>query len=198
MGMARGKVLSSEDSKPVQGANVIIKGTRTGVVTDSGGNFNINLADSSNRTLIAEFVGMESKEFKAKSDSQVQVKLDPAVSALNEVVVVGYGIKKAEAEAENEDYVPPQPVNGKSEFDKYIRENIHRPDTVTTGQRIVVVVSFLVRTDGSIDSIRIFRSPGKLFSNEAIRLIRSGPSWMPARDNGKKIDDEVRVRVVFR
>ena len=143
---------------------------------------------------------MESKEFEAKRDSQVQVKLDPSISALSEVVVVGYGTKKAKSEKEDVStgYAPPSPVNGKLNFDKYIKENQHRPDTITTGQRAVVVISFLVRINGSIDSIRIVSSPGKIFSDEAIRLIKSGPSWKPAEDNGKPIEDEVRIRIVFR
>lgn len=137
---------------------------------------------------------------RAKADSQKQISLDTSVLALNEVVVVGYGTRRAEYDNEviPSGYAAPQPVNGKSEFDKYIQENLQRPDTTTAGQRVVVIVSFLVRTDGSIDSIRIVRSPGKPFSNEAIRLIKSGPSWKPAEENGKMIDDEVRVRIVFR
>jgi TonB family protein len=197
---AKGRILSSEDNMPVPGANVLIKGTNTGVVTDAGGNFNITLPDSDNRTLVANFIGMESKEFEAKTDSQFQVRLDPSVSALSEAVVVGYGVKRAESEKEEAiaGYVPPQPANGKADFDKYIQENLHRPDTATAGQRIVVVVSFLVHTDGRTDSIKIVRSPGRSFSDEAIRLIKSGPSWKPAEENGKKTEDEVRVRIVFR
>ena len=195
-----GKVLSSEDNLPVPGANVLIKGTSTGVITDAGGNFSITVPDSINRTQITNFVGMESKEFEAKRDSEVQVRLDPSISALSEVVVVGYGTKRAESEKEEvfTGYAPPIPVSGKSNFDKYIKENQHRPDTITTGQRAVVVISFLVRINGSIDSIRIVRSPGKIFSDEAIRLIKSGPSWKPAEDNGKPIEDEVSIRIVFR
>lgn len=140
------------------------------------------------------------KEFKANADLQSQVKSDSDVSALSEVVVVGYGRKRAESEKEDVStgYTPPSPVNGKSDFDKYIKENLHRPDTITAGQRAVVVVSFLVHVNGSIDSLRIVRSPGKIFSDEAIRLITSGPSWKPAEDNGKPVEDEVRVRIVFR
>ena len=195
-----GRVLSSEDNLPVPGSNILKKGTSSGVITDAGGNFSITLPDTNNRTLIANFIGMESKEFDAKRDSQVQVKLDPSISALSEVVVVGYGTKKAKSEKEDvfTGYAPPSPVNGKSNFDKYIKENQHRPDSITAGQRAVVVVSFLVRINGSIDSIMIARSPGKIFSDEAIRLIKSGPSWKPAEDNGKPVEDKVRIRIVFR
>lgn len=142
----------------------------------------------------------ESKEFDVKADTQVQVRLDPSVTALSEVVVVGYGVKKTDSDNEeaNTGHTPPQPTEGKSKFDKYIQDNLHRPDSATTGQRVVVVVSFLVHVDGHIDSIRIVRSPGKSFSDEAIRIIKSGPSWKPAEDNGKPVEDEVRMKIVFK
>ena len=196
----RGKVLSSEDNLPLPGANVYVKGTKTGVVTDSKGNFNISLPDSNKRLLTADFIGMEPKEFMTKADSEVKVTLVPSISSLSEVVVVGYGVNKKEAmeEVNSEKRTPATPVIGKSDFDKYIRNNLHRPDTTTLGQRVVVVVSFLVKTNGSIDSIRIVRSPGKSFSDEAIRTLKSGPRWKPAEENGKPVEDVVRLRLVFK
>jgi hypothetical protein len=196
----RGKVLASEDNMPVPGVSILIKGTNKGVITDASGNFNISIPDSNNQTLVANFIGMTSQEFAAKADSEIRIRLNPSVSTLNEVVVVGYGSKRAEYDNKEESsgYVLPQPANGRSEFEKYIRENQQRPDTTTSGQRVVVILSFLVHQDGSIDSIRIVRSPGKPFSDEAIRLIRSGPSWKPAEDKGQIIEDEVRLRIVFR
>jgi TonB family protein len=135
---------------------------------------------------------------KAKSTafSQRQVMFDTSVSALEEVVVVGYG---ASSKKDTETgYTAPQPVTGKAAFDKYIEENIHRPDTITEGQRVIVVINFTVLSNGRLDSIKIIRSPGKAFSDEAIRLIKSGPDWKPAEENGKAIDEEVRLRIVFR
>jgi protein TonB len=63
---------------------------------------------------------------------------------------------------------------------------------------VVVIVSFLVQTNGNIDSIRIVKSPGKSFSDEAIRIIKSGPQWKPAENNGKPVEDVVRLRLVFK
>ena len=197
--MAKGKVISSEDNQPVPGATITVKGSKSGVMTDAQGYFNIRLYDTTGRTLVANSIGMESKEFEAKEDSQLLISLDPSVAALSEVVVVGYGVNRTDSEKQNiTDYSPPRPVDGKSEFDKYIRENIHRPDTVTSGQRVVVVVTFIVRTDGRVDGIAIVRSPDKSYSDEAIRLIKSGPAWIPATERGKIIEDSVRVRIVFR
>jgi hypothetical protein len=197
--LIRGRVLSAEDNMPIPGASVFIKGTKQNVVTDIGGNFAITIPDSSHRTLEANFIGMETKEVVAKSGKQLEIKLDPSLTSLSEVVVVGYGADKKEQEEDVlTDYVPPQPVNGKSDFDKYVLGNLHRPDSVTSGQRVVVVVSFLVRIDGTIDSLKIIRSPHKSFSEEAIRVIKEGPAWNPAYDNGKSVEDEVRLRIVFR
>jgi outer membrane biosynthesis protein TonB len=96
------------------------------------------------------------------------------------------------------DYIPAQPLTGKDNYDKYIQENIHRPDTIRTGQRVVVILEFKVLNNGKIDSIRIVQSPDILFSEEAIRLVKEGPEWKPAEQNKVKIDDRVIVRIVFR
>ncbi len=142
----------------------------------------------------------EDEEFEAEQDTPVNVRSDPRLSAQSEVVEVGYGVAKDESGKEEmpDGYIPPLPAVGKSNFDAYIRENIRQPDTTTSGQKVVVILNFIVHTDGSIDSIRILRSPGKLFSDEAIRLIRSGPAWKPAENNGSLIEDQVRVRIVFK
>ena len=85
-----------------------------------------------------------------------------------------------------------------SGFNKYIEDNLRRPDTETDGQRVVVVLNFRVDMNGKIDSIKVIKSPGKIFSDEAVRLIKEGPAWKPAEENGKIIDDEVRIRIVFK
>lgn len=195
-----GKIISSEDNMPVPGARVSIKGTNTAVVTDAGGNYRLPLPDSSRKTLVAQSIGMESKEFTAKADSREQVKLDPDVMSLSEIVVVGYGVKKSENDDSESPsgYIVAQPSIGKPAFNKYIESNIIRPDTLPSGQRAVVVLNIHINTDGSLGEIKIIKSPGKSFSNEAVRLIKSGPEWKPAIRDGKVIEDEVKVRIVFK
>lgn len=196
----RGKIISSEDNLPIPGVSLLIKGTNTGAKTDLAGNFSINTPDTSRVTLVANYIGMERKEFIANTNKPADIKLDPSISSLSEVVVIGYGIKRDDTD--NEEVSPehslPQPSVGESKFNKYVQENLHRPDTLTKGQRVVVVLGFLVRSDGSLDSIRIVRSPGKLFSDEAIRVLKSGPAWSPAKDKGNAVEEYVRLRLVFK
>ncbi len=140
------------------------------------------------------------KEQKVKSDFEDFINQDDSAYESNEVIITGSKKSRAASEKENtiKDYVPPQPVAGKEAFEKYLQDNQQRPDSATSGQRVVVVVSFMVRNNGTVDSIRIVRSVDKLFSGEAIRLILNGPSWKPAQADGKNIDEEVSVKVVFK
>jgi hypothetical protein len=194
-----GVVLSSEDSMPVPGASVMIKGTTAGVVTDMEGRFSIPLPETGrNVTLVASFIGMKTQELEVTSGTPAEIMLTPDLASLSEIVVVGYGSSKRVYDEAEEGYSAPRPIIGKAAYDRYISENIRRPDSASAGQRVVVVAGFRIRTDGSPDSIRIIRSPGTRFSEEAIRLIKSGPDWKPAELNGKVIDEEVRLRIVFR
>jgi hypothetical protein len=208
----RGKVISSDDNQPIPGANIVIKGTSVGTATDRGGNFKLTLPDADSHSLVASFIGMESKELQVMGDTVVKVSLDPSVLALNEVVVVGYGTQRREditaagavsridmeKKAPESEYYPTEPLTGRENYDKYIENNLRRPDILKNGERAVVVVGFVVESNGIIDSLKIIRSPGKLFSDEAMRLIKEGPGWKPAIKNGKTINDEVRIRILFK
>jgi CarboxypepD_reg-like domain/Gram-negative bacterial TonB protein C-terminal len=199
-----GTVISSEDNLPIPGAVVSLKGTKTRVITDTKGNFIIPLSDTVRPVLVAGFIGMESREVPAKEEANMKISLTPTAMALNEVEVVDYGkaseemTKGAIEKEENAEYSPAQPVTGKEDFDKYIEENLRKPASLPSGQRAVVVLNFVVKSDGTIDSLKAVRTPGPEFSEEAIRLIRSGPSWKPAVESGQTINEDVRIRIVFK
>lgn len=195
-----GRIISSEDNLPLPGAAIMIKGTKEGTVSDADGNFVIEGAVNPNMILVASYLGMDTKEFKPASGAGNEIKLDPSALALNEVVVIGYGVsgKSSGYEEDVTGYSPPAPVTGQREFNRYISENIVRPDTLTSVQKNVVVLAFRVSEEGKIGSITVVRSPGRIFTNEAIRLIKEGPAWNPARENGEAIPDEVRIRIVFK
>jgi outer membrane biosynthesis protein TonB len=196
----RGRIISSEDNQPLPGASITIKGTNLGAITDTGGNFRLDVNKTSDKVFVAQFIGMKPKEFKAGEETNLEIKLDPSLPELSEVVVVGYGVKDQEMEmaGKSSGYTLPQPVHGKADFDKYIRDNIKRPDNATSGQRVVVVLSFNVDKTGRPDSIKVVKSLDKAFSDEAIRLLREGPAWKPAMENGEIKRDEARIRIIFK
>ena len=79
-----------ETNKPIPGVNVVIKGTSKGTSTDQDGKFSIAVPDD-NAVLVFSFIGYSPKEVVVGSRTVVDVSLDPDVSTLTEVVVVGYG-----------------------------------------------------------------------------------------------------------
>lgn len=79
--------------EPVIGANVIVKGTTTGTITDFDGNFTLNAAKDA--ILSISFVGYKPAEVKAAPS--VTVTLQDDSQLLNDVVVIGYGsVKKSD------------------------------------------------------------------------------------------------------
>ncbi len=79
---------------PLIGANIIIKGTTTGVVTDFDGNYAVN-ADKGD-ILIFTYTGFETKEITVGDDAVINVTLAESAQALDEVVLIGYGSRKKE------------------------------------------------------------------------------------------------------
>ncbi|HVN58815.1 MAG TPA: carboxypeptidase-like regulatory domain-containing protein [Bacteroidales bacterium] len=193
-----GTITSADDNSPVAGVNVLVKGTKTGAVTDKNGTYKLTLPGKKDATLVASFAGMENKETRVGNDSVVNMALQGSVAGLDEVVVIGYGVSKNESEVAPADYTSPEPVEGKKKFDEYISENIRKPAGLMQGEKAVVIVKFTVRLNGKPDSIRILRSPGEDYSGEAIRLIKEGPPWKPATNGGEPVEEEIRVRIVFR
>ncbi|AEL27887.1 SusC/RagA family TonB-linked outer membrane protein [Cyclobacterium marinum] len=81
-----------ENNMGIPGASVLIKGTSTGAAADVEGNY--NLSAPSNATLVFSFIGYSSKEVKIENQTIVNVQLEPDISDLDEVIVVGYGTTK--------------------------------------------------------------------------------------------------------
>ena len=77
---------------PVIGANVLIKGTTKGVITDIDGNFSIDVEPGA--TLVISFIGYSSKEIVVGAENHYEVSLSEDTEMLEEVVVVGYGVQK--------------------------------------------------------------------------------------------------------
>jgi TonB-linked SusC/RagA family outer membrane protein len=88
-----GRVTGGSDGQPVPGASVLLKGTASGVVTDAGGNYAINVR-SANDVLVISSVGYRTQEVTVGNQSVVNATLTEEVGTLSEVVVTGYGSQR--------------------------------------------------------------------------------------------------------
>lgn len=84
--------VKDDEGNEVIGASVLIKGTRNGVVTDIDGNFVIDRVKLG-ETIVISYLGYKTVEVKFDG-SPLNIKLTNDNKALDEVVVVGYGVQK--------------------------------------------------------------------------------------------------------
>ncbi|MDW8852174.1 TonB-dependent receptor [Flavobacterium sp. MMLR14_040] len=85
----------SDANGPIPGANVNLKGTKTGVSTGFDGTYTIDVP--SNSILVFSFIGLKNKEVAVNGQSKINVSLEEDSAQLKEVVVIGYGTQRKEA-----------------------------------------------------------------------------------------------------
>lgn len=78
--------------EPVIGANVVVKGTANGTITDIDGNFSLEVPEGS--VLLVSYIGYANQEVKVGKQTKLSIALREASEALDEVVVVGYTKQK--------------------------------------------------------------------------------------------------------
>ena len=87
-------VVTDETGEPVIGANVTVKGTTIGAMTDIDGKFSLNVPASG--TLVISYIGYKKLEIPL-GQATYNITLMEDVEALEEVVVIGYGVQRKEA-----------------------------------------------------------------------------------------------------
>jgi TonB-dependent starch-binding outer membrane protein SusC len=86
-----GKV-NDEFGEPLIGANVTQKGTTNGTLVDSKGNFSLKVAQGQ-KVIVVSFIGYVTQEVPFEGKTEISVALKEDAKSLDEVVVVGYGVK---------------------------------------------------------------------------------------------------------
>ena len=89
-GTVTGKIID-DLGEPVVGANVVVKGTTNGTISDIDGNFSLSVNDLKKNILVVSFVGYNTHEEPLKGRNKVGIKLESSVINLGEVVAIGYG-----------------------------------------------------------------------------------------------------------
>ena len=77
---------------PVIGANVMVKGTTNGTITDMEGKFSLEAREGA--VLVISYIGFANQEIKVGKQTNLSIALKEDSKALDELVVVGYGVQK--------------------------------------------------------------------------------------------------------
>jgi TonB family protein len=92
----------------------------------------------------------------------------------------------------------PEFPGGEEALYRFLNENIHYPDSAkTAGIQGRVFITFVVNTDGSISDVRILRGIGGGCDEEALRVVKSMPNWIPGTQHGKPVRVQYNLPVKF-
>jgi TonB-dependent SusC/RagA subfamily outer membrane receptor len=95
---------------------------------------------------------------------------------------------------------PPQFPGGEEALAKYLEQNLnHKLPSERGGPegKYTVVLSFLVEEDGTVSNVEARNDPGYGTAEEAIRVIKNGPNWIPSERDGKKGNYLKRMSIEF-
>src|SRR6478735_3857957 len=143
-----GKV-TDDSGSPLPGVNILEKGTSNGTVSDTDGNYRLNVS-SSDATLSFSFIGYVTQEVKAGSSSSVNIQLLTDSKTLSEVIVVGHGTQ------ERKDVTGSVASVKSEDFNKGI---INSPEQLLQGKVAGVNVTSASGEPGGNQSITV-RGPG--------------------------------------
>lgn len=86
-------VVKDATGEPMIGVNVLVKGTTNGTITDFDGNFTVQGVNDKD-VLVVSYIGYISQELPVGKQSSFNIILKDDTQALDEIVVVGYGVQK--------------------------------------------------------------------------------------------------------
>lgn len=116
------------------------------------------------------------------------------------VLLLGLLIMVSEADGQKKDKIEePQYPGGRKELLKYLEENMVPPaDMQQLGIEGEVVIEFFVERNGVISGVNVVKSLSKQFDDEAIRLTRNMPRWIPGRKNGALVRYKMTMPINFK
>lgn len=131
---------------------------------------------------------------------------DDIISAPVDNSVTGSGNGKLNADVNDGNIIfttveiPAQFPGGFDAWKKYLERNLNAGLPAENGAqagKYTVMVSFVVDKEGNISDVKAENSPGFGTEAEAIKIIKKGPKWQPAIQNGRKVAYRARQQVTF-
>lgn len=140
---------------------------------------------------------------QALAPAETSVKADQANAAHQAATAQAQQVSKQTINAKvraDTDLVEINPSfpGGEGAFGRFLARNVRYPksarDASVSGR---VFVQFFVETDGSLGDMTVLREPGAGLGEEALRVLKLSPKWMPALQNGKPVRVKYTVPVTF-
>jgi TonB family protein len=149
-------------------------------------------------------VEVKTQSANEKTDNRLVASVQEE-TALNEVVVVGYGTQKkvdltgsvAGLNTNQIEDKSASPAIGWVAFNKYLKAALLTPNIGSPKVKTVVRLSFVITKTGLMEQIKVLSSKDERYNEEAIRILKAGPGWNPEVKNQSLQSSEVTFRIVF-
>lgn len=93
----------------------------------------------------------------------------------------------------------PVPPGGKDGFIQYMIQNLKYPEAAKeNGIEGMVMVTFVVKSDGSVENIEVIKGIGGGCDEEALRVVAESGKWTPGKLDGKTVNTQMTLPVQFR
>lgn len=195
-GTVSGRVLSTEDGEAIPGVRITASGMGSGAISGMDGSFFLTVGTEETSEITVHSVGYNSRQIPFHSGDTLNILLEPDYTVPGEIVVADYD--KLSEIRERPGYTAPEPSGGLAGFNRYLRENTRYPSPLPDpGLRTSVVLKATVSAGGDLLDLEVLRSPGPEFEREALRLLREGPRWAAATENGRPVPGSAIIRIRF-
>lgn len=89
--------------------------------------------------------------------------------------------------------------SGLKGFYKYIKKEMTYPKEAQKDKiEGKVILSFIINTDGSVSDVKVLRGIGHGCDEEAIRIIENSPPWIPGKQRGNPIRQQMTLPIIFK
>lgn len=98
-------------------------------------------------------------------------------------------------------HIPAEFPGGIKEWQRFLERNLNSDLPTENGAPLgvyTVTVSFTVDTEGKVSDVKAENDPGYGTKEEAIRVIRKGPKWVPANQNGRPVLYRHKQMITFK
>lgn len=163
--LLKGRVVDDQTGEGLPGAAILIRGLGSGTVTDMEGNFSLQLPEEGG-TLEVSYIGFVSQQILVMNQTDIEVKMSIDITALEEVVVIGYGsVKKSDATGS-------LAVVGAKDFN---RGAVNSPQELIAGKIPGVAITSNSGAPGNTSTIRIRGGTSISASNDPLIVVDGVP-----------------------
>jgi len=180
--------------------NILIVAAMVAVVQSCGSKSDKN-EDANNDNVVKTSMPTAEEERKAKLQKE---KADARRRDKEERLKISRTYKDSKGNiVYNKAEVDPSFKGGENELVKYLNEHIQYPEEAKKkGVEGTVFVDFVIAEDGSVREVVVNDAPfgenvDQALRDEAIRLVKSMPKWVPGKQRGKPVDVKFSLPISF-